>query len=57
MFIFIQTSSVHLTSASGFFRLNIPADFILQHSSFLVVLLGGLLLIIICLLVALLRHR
>ncbi|XP_034430624.1 protein FAM171B-like isoform X1 [Hippoglossus hippoglossus] len=46
-----------LSSTRGFFGLAIPIDFILQHSSLLMVVLGGALVIVICLLVGLLCHR
>ncbi|XP_022596686.1 protein FAM171B-like [Seriola dumerili] len=46
-----------LSSNRGFFGLDIPIDFILNHSSSLMVLLGGLLVVVICLLVGLLCYR
>ncbi|KAM7407802.1 hypothetical protein PAMA_003525 [Pampus argenteus] len=46
-----------LSSTRGFFGFAIIIDFILRHSSFLMVLLGGLLFIVICLLVGLLYYR
>ncbi|XP_062257909.1 protein FAM171B-like isoform X2 [Platichthys flesus] len=46
-----------LSSTRGFFGLALPIDFILQHSSLLMVVLGGALVIAICLLVGLLCHR
>ncbi|XP_023278859.1 protein FAM171B-like isoform X2 [Seriola lalandi dorsalis] len=42
---------------TGFFGLDIPIDFILNHSSSLMVLLGGLLVVVICLLVGILCYR
>ncbi|XP_019955336.2 protein FAM171B-like isoform X1 [Paralichthys olivaceus] len=46
-----------LSSNRGFFGLALPIDFILQHSSVLMVVLGGVLVIVISLLVGLLCHR
>ncbi|KAK1902484.1 Protein FAM171B [Dissostichus eleginoides] len=46
-----------LSPDRGFFGLAIPIDFILNHSSLLMVVLGGMLVIIICLLVGLLCNR
>ncbi|XP_029386721.1 protein FAM171B-like [Echeneis naucrates] len=46
-----------LSSTRGFFGLEIHTDFILNHSSFLLLLFGGLLVVIICLLVGLVCYR
>lgn len=50
-------ASSKLLLALGFFGLAIIIDFILRHSSFLMVILGGMLFIAICLLVGLLFYR
>ncbi|XP_053734030.1 protein FAM171B-like [Synchiropus splendidus] len=46
-----------LAPASGIFGLVIPSDFVLNYSSFLMVLLGGLLFVLICLLVGIFSYR
>ncbi|XP_070694663.1 protein FAM171B-like [Pempheris klunzingeri] len=46
-----------LSSTRGFFGDSIPIDFILRHSSFLMVILGGMLVTVICVLVGLLCYR
>nr|XP_046260582.1 protein FAM171B-like isoform X2 [Scatophagus argus] len=46
-----------LSPPRGFFGLGVPIDFILHHSSFLMVILGGMLVVIVCLLVGLLFNR
>ncbi|XP_076603397.1 protein FAM171B-like [Chaetodon auriga] len=46
-----------VSSPRGFFGLAVPIDFILQHSSLLMVILGGMLFITICFLVGLLFYR
>ncbi|XP_044222833.1 protein FAM171B-like [Thunnus albacares] len=45
-----------LPSTRGFFELAVPIDFILRHSSLLMVLFGGVLFIVICLMVGLLYY-
>ncbi|XP_027138969.1 protein FAM171B-like isoform X1 [Larimichthys crocea] len=45
-----------LSSPRGFFGVAISTDFILRHSSFLMVILGGTLVIVICLLVGFLFY-
>ncbi|XP_045910139.1 protein FAM171B-like [Micropterus dolomieu] len=46
-----------LSSTRGFFGLAIPVDFIMRHSSILMVILGGMLVVVVCLLFGLLFNR
>ncbi|KAM9804727.1 protein FAM171B-like [Neosynchiropus ocellatus] len=46
-----------LAPATGIFGLVIPSDFVLNYSSFLMVLLGGLLFVLVCLLVGIFSYQ
>ncbi|TKS67618.1 Protein FAM171B [Collichthys lucidus] len=52
---FLDTLGI-VSTKSGFFGVAISTDFILRHSSFLMVILGGTLVIVICLLVGFLFY-